>query len=135
LTSNTLRRWLDWLALQWRLSTCISNWLSRTSLSNLCRRCVRGYTIKHPLHVWAKYSDHHLLKHVQESSMVFSHYIVHSFPKSLQDLLFLLSRCGIRLPWQKDPWHVRFEVQDTAPVLAKRHQTFLLELVDGILQM
>jgi hypothetical protein len=39
-------------------------WLSRTGLSNHCKRCMRGYSTKHPLHAWAKYADHHLLEHV-----------------------------------------------------------------------
>jgi hypothetical protein len=100
------------LALQWWLSSRISRWLSRTGLSNLCRRYMRGYSTKHPLHAWAKYADHHLLEHVQESSMMLSHHSFYSLPKTIQSLLFLLKRCGIRFPWQQNPGHVRFKVRD-----------------------
>jgi hypothetical protein len=48
LTPSALWRWLDRLSLQWRLSAC---WLSRTGFSDLCRRCMRGYSTKHLLHV------------------------------------------------------------------------------------
>jgi hypothetical protein len=72
---------------------------------------------------------------MQESSMMLGHHGVYNFSKSIKSFLFILNRCGIKLPWQQNPGHISFEVWDTASVLAKGHQAFLLELVDGVLQL
>jgi hypothetical protein len=72
---------------------------------------------------------------MQESGMMLGHHSFYSIPESIQSLLFLLKRRGIRFPWQQNPGHVRFKVRDATSVLAKRHQALQLELVNGIFQL
>jgi hypothetical protein len=49
-------------------------------------------------------------------------------------LLFLLG-CGIALSWQQHPGQVIFQIRDTTSILLKRHETLLLKLVHGVLEL
>jgi hypothetical protein len=96
---------------------------------------VRGYSTEHLFHAWAKHANHHLLEHTQEGRMMLAHHSFRNIPKSLQNLFFLLKRCGVRFPWQQNPGHFRFTVWNATSVLLERYQTLHLELVSSFFQL
>jgi hypothetical protein len=132
LAPNALRRRLDWLALQWWFS---SGWLSKAALSDLCVISLRGYLTEYLFHAWAKHANHHLLEHAQEGHMMLAHDSFCSFPKSLQNLFFLLKGCGVRFPWQQNPGHFRLKVWNATSVLLELHPALQLELVSSVFQL
>jgi hypothetical protein len=87
------------------------------------------------LHARAEDSHHHLLKHTKKSFVVLAQNDIRSIPERLQALLSLLLGCGVALPWQQYPGHVILQVGDATSVLFEGQQTFLLELVHGVLEV
>jgi hypothetical protein len=96
---------------------------------------MRGNSTKHLFHAWVEHADHHLLKHAQESRMMPTQHGFRGFPKSIQNLFFLLKRCGFKLPRQQNPGHLRLKVWDATSVLVERHQALHLELVNSVFQL
>jgi hypothetical protein len=87
------------------------------------------------LHAWAKDSHHHLLERTKESFVVLAQNVVCRIPECLHALLSLLLGRGIALPWQQYPGHLILQVRDATSVLFEGQQTFLLELVHGVLEL
>jgi hypothetical protein len=87
------------------------------------------------LHAWAKDSHHHLLECTKERFVVLAQNVVCRIPKCLHALLSLLLGRGVALPWQQYPGHLILQVRDATSVLLEGQQTFLLELVHGVLEL
>jgi hypothetical protein len=87
------------------------------------------------LHVWAKDSHHHLLERTKEIFVVPAQNVVCSIPECLHALLSLLLGRGVALPWQQYPGHLILQVRDATSVFLEGQQTFLLELVHGVLEL
>jgi hypothetical protein len=86
-------------------------------------------------HAWAKDGHHHLLERTEESFVVLAQYVVCRFPEYSHALLFLLLSCGVALPWQQHPGHLVLQVRDATSIFLEGQQTFLLELVHGVLEL
>jgi hypothetical protein len=87
------------------------------------------------LHAWAEDSHHYLLECTKESFMVPAQDVVRRIPECLHALLSLLLGRGVALPWQQYPGHLILQVRDATSVLLEGQQTFLLELVHGVLEL
>jgi hypothetical protein len=107
----------------------------RTGFTQLHGASWNGCLAECLLHAWTEDSHHHLFERTKESSVVPAQNVVRGISECLYAFLPLLLGCGVALPRQQYPGHLILQVRDATPVLLEGQQTFLLELVHGVLEL